>query len=346
MKINVILFLFLLFITSCDINSPKIFDNGPLTTLIYSYDIKDKKLDKIADALNPIYYPIINSFVYIQNKGGLTLIDAETKKLKVIAPVPDIWDFAISKDGSKFTFCSYSNSNTDLYLVNADGTNQNKIISTQERLESRPSFSPSGRFVVYDFSKDNFTTTGIAVYDIVSSQERIIKEVKSPIGVSRANFIYDDKTILYIESEKGLYDTIKYKLKMINFNDLPNENIIFNGVYGYTLSPNNKILFPNTVTTEGSNFFTYHLFLYDIATQQLIDLGVGNASSFSMDGEYLLSLESDHLKKDIIHKIKLSDYSEESFVFEGMDFMITQPFLSKDNTKIYFSARPNKSKTN
>jgi hypothetical protein len=344
---NIILSMSLMLLSffGCDVNSPKFIDNGPLTTLIYSYDIKEGKLSKIADSMNPIYYPVINSFAYTQSKGGLTLIDAETKRLKVIAPIADIWDFAISKDGLKFAFCPYQKSDTDLYLVDLDGTNLKKIIATPTRFESHPSFSSNGQYIVYNFSKDDFNTRGIAIYDLKSSTVKIIKEVKKPFSVGNANFLNNDNSILYIETELlNSGGEIKYNLRLINISDLSDDKILDDRLTNYTLSSDNKIIFSDDVKNLDTFTYSYHMFLYEISTKNIEDLGVGNVFNFSADGEDLIFLAE--YNKNIITIKNLTDKSTTYFDLGETDFWVSVPFLSKDKSKIYFSARPLKSTGN
>ena len=56
---------------------------------------------------------------------------------------------AISPDGTKVAFSSTRNGNTDIYVVNADGTNTRRVTTHPVR-EGNPSFSPDGTQLLYE----------------------------------------------------------------------------------------------------------------------------------------------------------------------------------------------------
>lgn len=63
-------------------------------------------------------------------------------------------DPAYSPDGKKIVFTTNRDFNAEIYIMNADGTGQQRVTSTTTNNESHPSFSPDGAKIVYHTNRD------------------------------------------------------------------------------------------------------------------------------------------------------------------------------------------------
>src|SRR5258708_3162164 len=64
------------------------------------------------------------------------------------------FDPALSPDGTKVAFASNRNNNTDIYMINVDGTNLTRV-TTNAAIDQRPNFSPDGTRLLFDTNRNS-----------------------------------------------------------------------------------------------------------------------------------------------------------------------------------------------
>ena len=59
----------------------------------------------------------------------------------------------MSSDGSKIAFRSFRDGNEEIYVMNADGTNQTRL-TNNAAIDTEPSFSPDGSKIAFQSNRD------------------------------------------------------------------------------------------------------------------------------------------------------------------------------------------------
>src|SRR5262249_19952573 len=83
-----------------------------------------------------------------------------------------------SPDGSKIVFVSRRDGNAELYLMDADGTNQTRLSNTPEN-EASPSWSPDGTEIAFSFT--DAAGDHVAVMSVDGSNRRTIVAGANPV---------------------------------------------------------------------------------------------------------------------------------------------------------------------
>ena len=225
-------------------------------------------------------------------------------------------EFSISPDGTKIILFAGQN----LYLMNADGSNLNKITIPDTTLnKSNPSLSFDNKNIVYS-SKSG-------IYQINVNGENYKKLISNPAKTSytQPGFLPDDNNIIFAEfndstvnwvalhlfSLSTLKDTILYKFSNSTGNS-------------YEVSPNNDILF-----TTGSN-------IHELNINTLIDkiITAGSDAHYSPDFSKITFIDPADTLIDLID-LKTNGIIKISTSFKYYD-TIYWPKLSPDGTKIIF----------
>ena len=84
--------------------------------------------------------------IYIMNSDGAAV--------RQLTFTNNNFDPAVSPDGTKVAFASSRNNNTDVYVVNVDGTNLFRV-TTNAAIDQRPNFSPDGTRLLFDSNRNS-----------------------------------------------------------------------------------------------------------------------------------------------------------------------------------------------
>ncbi len=159
---------------------------------------------------SPRWSPDGKKIVFARSDGNIYTVDAESKKVTRLTHAekgiyhssPD-W----SPDGSKIVFHSNGkNGYADLYMMNADGSNISQITGKNEKNSSEyaPHFSPDGKYLLFEKSKEG--KTDIYVMNMANKQaQNITRDFDQP--VSGSIWSEDGNKVLYtVNEEKGKED--------------------------------------------------------------------------------------------------------------------------------------------
>lgn len=276
------------------INSPKLSKSGKYfifnTKIFPEVGLDEEKNNKIreATAKGPIQAFLADSlFVrhWTEYADGsvshIILYDIEKNKFTDLTPG---WfdsptfapggadDYYFSPDEKEIVFSSKrvndpeSSTNSDLFVVNLDGTGLKNITIENKAHDNHPKYSPDGKYIAYAMQKvpgyesDRFR---LAIYDKVTGENKVLTEsFDNWVG----NFAWseDSKSIYFTGHNKG-YTPI-YK---VTLNNLKIETVLDNhSINGFDL---NK---------DGNTFYFSYSFVhkpvdiakYDLKTKKVIDL--------------------------------------------------------------------------
>lgn len=122
---------------------------------------------KLLDYQRPAVSPDGSKIAFVSTETGSAQIyvtNADGSNLKQLTHTvgPDRWPGwppkgnaspAWSPNGGKIAFVSWRNGNPDIYLMNRDGSNQNRLTHTEERDEN-PVWSPSGNYLLFQSNRN------------------------------------------------------------------------------------------------------------------------------------------------------------------------------------------------
>jgi Tol biopolymer transport system component len=109
------------------------------------------------------------------NPDGIGTINPDGTGLKILTSQADDQDPKFSPDGSKILFARRTTTGTmDLWIMNADGTQQMPITQTPLYSEYEGDFSPDGKKLVYVTSENSPFNMDIAVLDLATMTHTVI----------------------------------------------------------------------------------------------------------------------------------------------------------------------------
>lgn len=250
------------------INSPKISPDG--TKIIFStkvfpeIGIDEKNTKNLIEKMNkgPVRANIADSlFVrhWTEYNDGqyshIILYDLENKTFTDLTPgyfnSPTFSpggndDYNFSPDSKKIVFSSKrvkdpeASTNSDLWLVNINGTGLTNLTAKNEAYDGHGKFSPNGKKIAYltqlipGYESDKWR---IAVYDLEKNTSEIITEAIDN-NVNDFEWTSDSKTIYFHIDEKGYNPILK-----IDFADKKITRILEQkSLDGFSLSPNDDFM--------------------------------------------------------------------------------------------------------
>jgi dipeptidyl aminopeptidase/acylaminoacyl peptidase len=250
------------------INSPKISPDG--TKIIFStkvfpeIGIDEKTTKDLIEKMNngPVQANIADSlFVrhWTEYNDGqyshIILYDLENKTFTDLTPgyfnSPTFSpggndDYNFSPDSKKIVFSSKrvkdpeASTNSDLWLVNINGTGLTNLTAKNEAYDGHGKFSPNGKKIAYltqlipGYESDKWR---IAVYDLEKNTSEIITEAIDN-NVNDFEWTSDSKTIYFHIDEKGYNPILK-----IDFTDKKITRILEQkSLDGFSLSPNDDFM--------------------------------------------------------------------------------------------------------
>ncbi|MGK9476174.1 prolyl oligopeptidase family serine peptidase [Melioribacter sp. OK-6-Me] len=131
----------------------------------------------------------------------LTIVAVSVSAQKRAMTVEDLWSmkrigsFDLSPDGSTIAFdvttydIDQNKGNTDIYLINSDGTNLRPLKVTSDN-ESNPKFSPDGNSIAYEYKGQ------IWICDLNGANERQLTDIYT--GASGMIWSKDGRKILFV----------------------------------------------------------------------------------------------------------------------------------------------------
>ena len=156
---------------------------GTEASRVYIYNLDTGQKEIVGDiprmSFAPRFSPDGQSVIMsLESEDGrdanIFLMDLRTKQLRQITNVPAINTApCFSPDGSRIAFESDRGGTQQIYIMNADGSNQNRISFGQGRY-STPVWSPDGKYIA--FTRQGSGGFGIGVMNPDGSGERILTE--------------------------------------------------------------------------------------------------------------------------------------------------------------------------
>jgi Tol biopolymer transport system component len=156
---------------------------------------------------------------------GIGTINPDGTGFKMLTTDPDDQDPKFSPDGSKILFARRTTAGTmDLWIMNADGTQQTPITQTPLYSEYEGDFSPDGKKLVYVTSENSPFNMDIAVLDLATMTHTVISA--GPNNELNPSWSPDGKRIAF---QTGAYGPNVACIAMVNPDGTNRTEITANG---------------------------------------------------------------------------------------------------------------------
>jgi hypothetical protein len=112
--------------------------------------IKDAQIINLVTSSdkNKVAFEIMGGNMYSMNIDGTNLVDlGKGNRPRWSSDSKEIVYMITEDDGQDFTA-------SDIYSINADGTQKKNLSNTTDKIEMNPSFSPDGKTIVFDVYND------------------------------------------------------------------------------------------------------------------------------------------------------------------------------------------------
>lgn len=120
--------------------------------------------------------------------GGLFyLYDLETGELR---PITSGFDPALSTDGRQIAFTRVGGDNSDLFLIDIDGSNERKVFGGRTGLMS-PKWSPDGAWLVFSYNDGSYQCRLVGISSCLSDTQ-IVDQLKLPPNAEVQENILND----------------------------------------------------------------------------------------------------------------------------------------------------------
>ena len=138
--------------------SSTVFEKNNKLTVKNFADNSEKTFEPVIDAQyinissspdnTKLVFEIVGGNIYVMNLDGTNLIDLGKGNRPHWSSISDRIIYIITKDnGQEIT-------ESDIFIINADGTERRNITNTVDKIEMNPYFAPDGKSIVFDVVND------------------------------------------------------------------------------------------------------------------------------------------------------------------------------------------------
>src|SRR2546423_38338 len=178
-----------------------------------------------------------------RDRDDLVIIDPrrgrEVRRIQV--PLNGLTTPAWSPDGSQIVFTGYDGGLSDLFIINADGTNL-KRLTNDKYADLQPSWSPDGKTIAFatdrgpdtDFGQLKIRNTRIALYHLDSGSIEVLSHMTAGKNIN-PQWAPDGRSIAFVSDRTGISNIYLYDFGDGNVYQLTD---MYTGAEGITmLSP-------------------------------------------------------------------------------------------------------------
>jgi TolB protein len=79
-------------------------------------------------------------------------------------------------DGKKIVYVSWENGRPEIFIMNADGSNQTRLTTAEYRDES-PEITPDGQYILFSSRRSDMMNNGIVIISLDGSNQRVLYNV-------------------------------------------------------------------------------------------------------------------------------------------------------------------------
>src|SRR5437763_7971163 len=165
--------------------------------------------------------------------------DEEVRRIRI--PLNGLTTPAWSPDGKRLVFTGYDGGLSDLFIVNADGSNLHRL-TNDKYADLEPSWSPDGKTIAFvtdrgpatDFEALKFGTLRIALLHLDNGSIDILRNMDQGKNINPA-WAPDGRSLAFVSDRNGISNIFLYELSDGKIYQLTD---VFTGVSGITaLSP-------------------------------------------------------------------------------------------------------------
>lgn len=198
--------------------------------------------------------------------------------------------------GFKIAFESYDNNNSDLWVINGDGTHPTNLTQTPAEQEHYPQVSPDGTKVCFvsDVGEGRETVRSVFLMDVDGkNRKKVADHAREPFWSP------DGKIIGFLPQEFPKFDVIDFSTKGMNFYELATGKITphvnstnLHHLYNPNWSSNGKWI---VSTVHAGMGFEHAIILIEAHGNKIINLKIpGCRPCFSPDGKMVAWGAEDH----------------------------------------------------
>ena len=228
-KNNLLLLLYLIFLSACDMGPNMDFEMTPVTTKIFQYNISDSSTKFIAEGYSPIFLQKTNKLIYKNN--GLKLFDLITNDTLTLASNFEA-NLSISPDEK---YIAYYIGNR-LQTINITNGEKQTLFESEGELNSYlpPSYSSDGKEIIFITRKTDTDSFYVNLYNLeIGNYIRCSKLISRPTNKNYASFS-NNSEMFYVFSREREGGNYEIRLSVFNNTDPPSFNynkILY--VFGY-----------------------------------------------------------------------------------------------------------------